>query len=95
MNHILTMLDQLRRPRLLIQAARIGAVEYRRDLHLRRHLGPGPLPRSGESLMRLIEKEAQLNTKRRDGDAGYSIAEHVEVLIAMMGEARLMRTAHF
>lgn len=95
MNHILTMLDQLRRPRLLIQAARIGAVEYRRDLHLRRHLGPGPLPRSGESLMRLIEKEAQLNAQRRDGDAGYSIAEHVEVLIAMMGEARLMRTAHF
>lgn len=95
MNHILTMLDQLRRPRLLIQAARIGAVDYRRDIHLRRHLGPGPLPRSGESLLHLIEREAQINAQRRAGEAGYSVSNHVEVLIAMMGEARLMRTAHF
>jgi hypothetical protein len=94
-NHILAMLDQLRRPRLLIQAARIGAVDYRRDIHLRRHLGHGPLPRSGESLMQLIEKEAQLDSQRRSGEASYSVSEHVEVLIAMMGEARLMRAAHF
>ncbi len=94
MNHILTMLDQLRRPRLLIQAARIGAAEYRRDIHLRRHLGMGRLPRSGEALVHLIEMETLLNDRRRAGEATYSATDHVDILIAMMGEARLLRAAH-
>jgi len=94
MTHILQMLDSLRRPRLLIQAARIGASEYRRDIHLRRHTGAGRLPRSGEALMHLIDKETMLNTQRKSGDGTYSATDHVDILIAMMGEARLLRAAH-
>ncbi len=94
MNHILTMLDTLRRPRLLIQAARIGAAEYRRDIHLRRHLGPRRLPRSGEALMQLMEIEAQLDQRRKAGEATYCATDHVDILIVMMGEARLLRAAH-
>ena len=41
MNDLLMKLDTLKRPRLLIRAARIGMAEYRRDVHLRRHLGQG------------------------------------------------------
>ncbi len=55
MTDILKKLDSLKRPRLLIRAARIGMAEYRRDVHLRRHLGQGPLPRSGAALARLVE----------------------------------------
>jgi len=94
MNHILTMLDSLRRPRLLIQAARIGAAEYRRAIHLRRHLGPGRLPRSGEALMQLLEIEAHMDARRKTGEATYSATDHVDILIVMMGEARLLRAAH-
>lgn len=94
MNDILGMLDHLRRPRLLIQAARIGVADYRRHIHLPRHLGSGQLPRSGPALMHLMEKESGLNALRADHDASYCATDHVDVLIAMMGEARLLRTAH-
>ena len=91
MQDILTTLDRLRRPRLLIRAARFGELDYRREADLRRHLGYGRLPRSGEALVRLIEIEAEMNARRKVDDAGYSPARHVDILIAMMGEARLMR----
>ncbi len=93
MNDLLDKLDSMKRPRLLIRAARIGMPEYRREIHLRRHLGHGPLPRSGAALARLCEIEAELDTQRRSRNAGYSSIKHVDLLIAMMGEARIMRAS--
>jgi hypothetical protein len=94
MKDVLGLLNQLRRPRLLIRAARIGAEDYRRAPQLHRILGQGSLPRPGAALMRLIEIEAQLDDSRRGASAAYSVSRHVEVLTAMMGEARLMRELH-
>lgn len=91
MKDLLTKLDNLKRPRLLIRAARIGMGEYRRDVHLRRHLGHGPLPRSGAALARLVEIESGVDEQRRERNAGYSSIRHVDLLIAMMGEARIVR----
>ena len=91
MTDLFTMLNQLRRPRLLIQAARAGSEEYRRDPHLRRLFGHGRLPKSGDALMRLMDIESELNQQRREGVGGYSLVAHVDVLIAMMREARLAR----
>ena len=93
MQDILSTLTAMRRPRLLIRAARIGVADYRRSVHLRRHIGLGPLPQSGAALMQLIEIEAELNAQRRAASAGYSAARHVEILIAMMGEARILRAS--
>jgi hypothetical protein len=93
MNTILKSLDSLCRPRLLIRAARYGLQEYRREAHLKRHLGYGPLPRSGTALQRLIEIEVDVNTQRRNKMAGYSASHHVDLLIAMMGEAQILRAA--
>ncbi|WGW03133.1 DUF6477 family protein [Tropicibacter oceani] len=92
MKDILGLLNDLRRPRLLIRAARIGAQDYRRA-HLHRLLGYGTLPRPGAALMKLIELETDLDDRRRSDDAGYSVSRHVELLVAMMGEARLLREA--
>ena len=91
MQDILSLLASLRRPRLLIRAARIGADDYRREAHLARILGYAALPRSGAALMRLVDLEADLALRRRAEDTAYSIARHVEVLAAIMGEARLLR----
>lgn len=91
MKDILGMLNDLRRPRLLIRAARIGAQDYRRNPHLHRLIGCGALPRPGAALMRLMEMEADLDQKRHTNDAAYSISRHVEILTAMMGEARVLR----
>lgn len=91
MHDILSMLNTLHRPRLLIRAARAGATEYNRNRHLQRLLGYGALPRTAPALMRLIELERGLNEQRKDDDAGYSLPRHLDVLIAIMGEAQLLR----
>jgi len=93
MNTILKSLDSLCRPRLLIRAARYGMLEYNRCAHLKRHLGYGPLPRSGPALLRLIEIETGVNDQRRSRTASYSASYHVDLLIAMMGEAQILRSS--
>ena len=91
MQDILSMLNALHRPRLLMRAARIGAEDYRRTAHLPRLLGYGNLPRHGIALMRLMEIEATLNDQRLADDSAYSLLRHIDVLIAIVGEARVLR----
>ncbi|MFY9238131.1 MAG: DUF6477 family protein [Roseovarius sp.] len=93
MQETLNRLNSLHRPRLLIRAARIGASHYNRDTCLRVHFGYGALPRSKEALSRLVDMEAALEDQRRVKGAGYSVSRHVNMLIAMMGEARILRAA--
>ncbi|MBW4708808.1 hypothetical protein KX928_13545 [Roseobacter sp. YSTF-M11] len=93
MQDLLSMLHALRRPPLLMRAARIGAEDYRRSVHLPRLLGYGVLPKHGAALLRLMEIEAELNVQRTSGNASYSLIRHVDVLIAMLGEARVLRAA--
>lgn len=91
MQDLMTMISTIRRPRLLIRAARFGTQEYNRDRHLQRILGYGRLPRPASALMRLMEVERVLNEQRLEDDAGYSLSRHLDVLIAMMGEAQLVQ----
>ena len=91
MQDLLSLLDTIRRPRLLIRAARIGSEHYRRNPHLNRLLGEAVLPRNGPALLRLIEIEAEMNASRESRQAAYSVSQHVEVLCAMIGEAQLLR----
>lgn len=93
MQDILGIMANLNRPRLLVRAARLGADEYCRETHLQRHLGYGALPKFGQALMRLIEIEGVLNEQRSSQDASYSLVRHVDVLIAMMGESRMLRAS--
>ncbi|MEX0319682.1 MAG: DUF6477 family protein [Ruegeria sp.] len=93
MQDLMTMLSTLRRPRLLIRAARFGAQDYNRDRHLQRLLGYGSLPRSGAALMRLMEMERGVDEQRRNDDAGYSLVLHLDLLIAMVGEAQLYQSS--
>lgn len=91
MKDIISILQTLRRPRLLMRAARIGAQDYRRTVHLPRLLGYGSLPRSGAALMRLMEIETELNTQRKAEESNYSMLRHVDVMIAIVGETQILR----
>lgn len=91
MNDIFSLLKALNRPQLLIRAAQCGQVDYNRTRDLRRLLKVNTPPSPGAAIMSLMAHEEDLEEKRMTGDAGYSIARHVEVLIAMIGEARLLR----
>ncbi|MFK7835628.1 MAG: DUF6477 family protein [Sulfitobacter sp.] len=91
MQDLLSMLNALHRPRLMMRAARIGAQDYRRATHLPRLLGYGVLPRHGAALIKLMEMETSLEDQRTASDAGYSLIKHLDVLIAMVAEARVLR----
>ncbi|MCV6593346.1 MAG: DUF6477 family protein, partial [Silicimonas sp.] len=56
-----TYLASLRRPRLLVHAARHGAQDYRRNLCLRRLFPGEALPRPGCAFETLVEREAAMN----------------------------------
>ncbi len=84
-------LSEMRRPSLLMRAARLGLPDYQRGFWLKR-LAPGET--SPERILpRLLSAEEQMEEIRRSGDASYSIARHIEVLIALLAEASLLRQA--
>lgn len=81
----------LKRPALLARAARFGVDYYRRSVHLRRILQCETLPGHGAAIMQLLEMDSEIEALRRAGSASYRPARHVEILIAIMGEAHLLR----
>lgn len=85
-----TLLADLRRPRLLIRAARFGVADYRRDRDLRRLINASPRATPETALPHLFTAEQQMEETRRAGDATYSVSRHIEMLIAMIAEARLL-----
>ena len=82
---------QLRRPSLLIKTARFGLDEYTRDVHLRRILKTDSIPRPAPAVMQLLDVESAINTARIEKQATYSVARHVDVMIALMAEAQILR----
>lgn len=81
-------LADLRRPRLLIRAARFGLAAYRRDRDLRRLLHNAVTPGPAAALTQLVEMEEHLEGARTTRSEGYSTAHHVAVLTALMAEAQ-------
>lgn len=87
MQDLFSRVRLLRRPRILARAARLGAQSYCRQRDLRRVLGHWLLPKPAVAALRLLELEQDLNTARKADDPGYSMIRHVDVLIALVGEA--------
>jgi hypothetical protein len=86
-------LSALRRPMLLVRAARFGLTDYRRDRDLRRLLPAAALPSPERAVDQLLVAEQDAEARRREGAATYSVATHVELLVALIAEARLMARA--
>ena len=89
MSNAMSRLSTLNRPRILVRAARIGVAGYNRGRSLRRLLPGETVPSPGLAFDRLMEHEAVLDSIRREGGAAYSAARHVELLSALIDEARL------
>ena len=83
-----TTVQQLQRPKMLIHAARMGIADYRRERDLRR-LGHISLPPE-QALPHLLQAEERAEVKRRSGDLGYSPTQHIDLLIAVLAEIRLL-----
>jgi hypothetical protein len=91
MQDILGRVEGLKRPPLLVRAARFGLDDYNRAGQLPRLLRTLATPRSGEAILRLLDIEADIEERRTAHAADYSVARHIEVIIALMAEARLLR----
>lgn len=83
-------LADLKRPALLVRAARMGVTDYNRKRDLRRLTRVAVPPSARKSLPMLMDIEDKLELRRKTGDANYSLTRHVDILIAMMGEARTL-----
>jgi len=90
MSDLMRILKSLRRPGLLMRAARLGAVEYRRERDLKRVLKSRNLPIPETAISNLLSEEDVLEEKRKTGDAAYSITRHVDIMIALISEANLV-----
>lgn len=82
------LLAAMRRPPILMQAVRHGLAHYRRGPVLKRLAGGETLP--ARALPRLLAHEARLEESRVRGGADYSPMRHVEVLVALVAETRLL-----
>lgn len=85
-------LADLKRPRLLMAAARAGLPAYRRRRDLRRMLRAAIPATPNRALEVLLPIERALEHRRRTGE-NYSLTRHVDILIALLGEARAFRGA--
>ncbi len=84
------LLAELRRPRLLIRAARLGLADYNRSRDLRRIVRDVETIVPEHALAALMAAEAELEETRRAGAAHYSLSRHIDVLIALLAESRLL-----
>jgi hypothetical protein len=90
MTDLRDFVSAIRRPRLLIRAARFGQIDYNRKRDLARLMRQSDIPAPEQALAKLLEEESLLEQARRAGAAHYSFLRHIDILIAMMAELRLL-----
>jgi hypothetical protein len=83
-----TVSEPLRRPSILIRAAREGQAGWRRDRDLKRLLRLDHTPAAGNALPRLRAEETLLNDARLQRMADYDMHRHVLLMIAILAEMR-------
>lgn len=82
MTDFAALLTALRRPRVLIRAARAGLSDHRRDRR------PNQARGAERAFGALLAEEDALETYRTSGAATYDPRRHIAVLTALLAEAR-------
>ena len=90
---LMNRLRGLHRPALLAQAARCGEAFYRRETQLPRALCRYDCPPPAKALAQLLDAEDEMEELRRGRAEGYSLRRHVDLLVAVRAEARLLMEA--
>ena len=85
MSEIITLIAPPRRPKILLEAARICARGYNREKMLPRLQGAS----TAAVLAQLEMREADMNEARRTKAITYSAQAHVEVLSALLAESEI------
>ncbi|WP_216665304.1 DUF6477 family protein [Pseudoruegeria sp. HB172150] len=88
MSELIDLVNALHRPKLLLQAVRHGLADYNRERMLPRLFQDRAAPTPHRAVSDLLLTEELMDLARRDGEASYSPARHIEVLVALIAEAR-------
>ena len=91
MRHIELRLNTLKRPKLMLEAARNGLARYDPSRHLPVLLGGSLHRRKTGQLDCLLDIEETYNRLRKEKRAEYSPARHIRYLIATLAEYRSLR----
>lgn len=94
MEDVLTQISRLERSTLLVRTARHGIENYNPIVHLRRFLKMEVLPGPGKAILKLMELESMLDAQRVAKRADYSVARHVELIVALMCEVRILKASN-
>lgn len=86
-HHLLT---RLRRPASLVRAAQHGANDYDRSRHLARIAGEVLDSSPQDAIDLLLCREAEQEDYRVTRFPAYNAVRHLELLIAILGELRLL-----
>lgn len=90
MTDLFSRILDLRRPPLLIRAARAGTGHFDRQRDLKRLIRVTAAPAPSRSITLLLDEEAELEESRKTQNPSYSPLRHIEVLIAVIAETRLL-----
>lgn len=90
MQDVLKRVAELNRPKLLVRTAKSAVKDYRRDTHLARVLRGKASKHHSAAIHMLLDLEKEHNDRRLDHGAGYSLADHLDVSIALVGEVQLL-----
>lgn len=88
MQDIRSRVSQLKRPGLLVRAARFGLDDYRRARDLPRLVPGVGAAGHGPVLIALLETEALEDAARQAQATSYALVRHIDLLTAIMAEAR-------
>lgn len=83
-----SVLSGLKRPKMLINAARLGMADYDRDADLRFIVKTSQTPTHETAIETLLSREGELEDIRKNAQATYSVQEHIRVLTALRAEVR-------
>lgn len=90
MTDLFSRISNLRRPPLLIRAARAGTGHFDRQRDLKRLIRVAAAPAPSRSIALLLDEEAELEDNRKTKNQSYNLLRHIEVLIAVIAETRLL-----
>lgn len=91
MTDLTSQLTDLRRPRLLVRAARHGLSSYRRSRDLQRIAGHAQSASPRTVVESLLHQEEHAETTRLAHDGTYNVNKHIELLIVLMAESRCLQ----
>jgi hypothetical protein len=90
MTNLKAALETIHRPKTLMRAAKSALGEYDRTKGLQRLLGKSETICPEEALRELLPLEQDCETRRQTGRVAYSVARHLEVMVAIIAEASLL-----